>query len=119
MVKQAIDVARATRLDDNLFFACSPIEHIGRETANRRQDVVNALGPSRIARISEFADVFHCENPDAVVYRFIEEAGIEQGRTITLDARTTAHPPTETWARCTNASPQASCITVVYPLPMP
>lgn len=79
MVEQVIDADRATRLDDNLFFACSLIEHIGRETANRRQDVVNALGPSRIARIIEFADVFHCENPDAVVYRFIEEAGIEQG----------------------------------------
>jgi hypothetical protein len=58
MVKQTIDVARATRLDDNLFFARSLIEHIGRETANRRQDVVNALGPSRIARIIEFAASF-------------------------------------------------------------
>ena len=79
MVEQVTDADRATRLDDDLFFVCSLIKHIGRETANRRQDVVNALGPSRIARIIEYADVFHCENPDAVAYRFIEEAVIEQG----------------------------------------
>ena len=40
---------------------------------------MEALGPQRLGRIVELADVYHSDNIDAVSDRFIEEAGIGEG----------------------------------------
>lgn len=67
------------RLNNDLFFVCSLIEHLGRQTHNRRGDVVDALGIERIAHALEYADVLHSENIDAVADRYVMEAGIGVG----------------------------------------
>lgn len=64
---------------NNLHYTCSLIEYIGRETKNRRYEIVNLLGDSVIRHIFEYADVFHCEQIAAVADRFIEEYNIKQG----------------------------------------
>ena len=46
--------------DNNLFYTCSLIEFLGRETKNRRDDMVRFLGED-LKRIYSHADVFHCE----------------------------------------------------------
>lgn len=65
--------------DNDLFFTCSLIEYIARKTKNRRRDVVNALGFSRLEKIYELADVYHSDNIDRVSDDFIAEAGIAEG----------------------------------------
>lgn len=62
-----------------VFFVCSLIDYIARKTKNERKVVVDALGPQRISKLIELADVYHSENIDAVSDRFIEDAGISKG----------------------------------------
>ena len=72
-------VGREGQVDNDLFYACGLVEYIGRQTHNRRSAVISALGPERLKRIVDFADVLHCENIDAVAARFVDEAGIGEG----------------------------------------
>ena len=66
-------------LDNSLFYLCSLIEYIGRETNNRRITVVEALGNENTARIYEYADVFHCEPIESVSAQWRTRCGIEEG----------------------------------------
>ena len=70
---------RESRRANDIFFVCSLVDYIARKTKNRRSDVVEALGPQRLGRIVELADVYHCDNIDAVSDHFIEEADIGEG----------------------------------------
>ena len=71
---------RESREDNNLFFTCSLIEYIARKTKNIRSEVVNKLGKDRINKIYELADVYHCDNIDAVSEDFINDANIVPGK---------------------------------------
>ena len=64
--------------DNNLFYVCSLIEYIARETKNTRNDVVNCLNHD-LQRIYDYADVFHCEPIEKVADDFIERASIPIG----------------------------------------
>ena len=64
--------------DDNLFYACSLIEYIGRATKNKRSDLVRVLGDD-VRRIYSHADVFHCEPIEKVADDFIERNSITRG----------------------------------------
>ncbi|MDO4268646.1 MAG: hypothetical protein Q4C73_09235 [Eubacteriales bacterium] len=70
---------RESREDNDLFFTCSLIDYIARQTKNTRKTVVNALGRERVARIYELADVYHSDNIQRVSDDFIQEAGITEG----------------------------------------
>lgn len=64
--------------NSNLFFVCSLIEYIARETKNRRSDVVGQLGDD-LSRIYKYADVFHCEPIEKVADDFITKHIISNG----------------------------------------
>lgn len=70
---------REPQKDNDLFYNCGLIEYIARKTKNIRSEVVKKLGKDRISKIYEFADVYHCENIDAVSDDFIEDASIVPG----------------------------------------
>jgi hypothetical protein len=70
---------RESKLENDLFFACSLIEHIGRATKNRRVDVVRTLGEKELARLIELADVFHCEPLENTARELIQKYGITAG----------------------------------------
>ena len=70
---------REPKLDNDLFFVCSVIEHIGRATKNRRADVVSALGKDILARYLELADVYHCEPIENTAADLIKKCGIVEG----------------------------------------
>ena len=55
--------------DNNLFYACSLIEYMGRATKNKRSDLVELLGDD-VKRIYSYADVFHCEPIEKVADSF-------------------------------------------------
>lgn len=71
---------RESQKDNDLFYTCGLIEYIARKTKNVRSEVVKKLGKDRISKIYEFADVYHCENIEAVSDNFIEDAGIVSGK---------------------------------------
>ena len=73
------DKGRENKRDNDLFFTCSLIEYISRKTKNIRADVVNKLGETRISKIYELADVYHCDNIDSVRHEFIADANIRMG----------------------------------------
>ena len=75
---------REYQKDNDLFFTCSLIEYISRKTKNIRADVVNKLGKERISKIYDLADVYHCDNIDAVSDSFIEDADIVSGTVMFL-----------------------------------
>ena len=70
---------REPKLDNDLFFGCSLIEHIGRTTKNRRADVVSALGKDTLTRCLELADIYHCEPVENTADMLIEKHGIADG----------------------------------------
>ena len=70
---------REPQKDNDLFYTCGLIEYIARKTKNIRSEVVKKLGKDRISKIYEFADVYHCENIDAISDDVIEDASIVPG----------------------------------------
>ena len=68
-----------TKNNNHLFFTCSLIEYIGRRMKRTRKEVTDYLGKDRIARIYEYADVFHCEPIEKVAAEFMEDSGITEG----------------------------------------
>ncbi|MCI8512899.1 MAG: hypothetical protein HFE83_13065 [Lachnospiraceae bacterium] len=62
-----------------LFYTCSLIEYIGRETKNKRSEVIDYLGKETLTRIFHYADVFHCEPIAKTADDFIQRAGISEG----------------------------------------
>ena len=64
---------------NDLFFLCSLIEYIGRQTKNKRSVIVNALGRKGLEHYYELAEVYHCENIDKVTDEIINKYGIVPG----------------------------------------
>jgi hypothetical protein len=64
---------------NDLFFVCSLIEYISRQTKNHRNVVVNALGKVKLQHLYELADVYHSENIDKLTDDLIRECQIETG----------------------------------------
>ena len=62
-----------------LFYTCSLIEFIARQTKNERSLVVNLLGDN-IERIYNYQDVFHSEPIEKVADDFIIRARIPDGQ---------------------------------------
>jgi len=72
-------IGRESKKDNDLFYTCSLIDYIARKTKNTRAKVVNKLGKSRLKKIYELADVYHCDNIESVATDFIEAANIDEG----------------------------------------
>jgi hypothetical protein len=70
---------RDTKMNNDVFFVCSLVEHIARLTHNHRSVVVNAIGKDRLQHIFDLADVYHSDNIDKIADELIESAAIEQG----------------------------------------
>ena len=67
-----------SKLND-LFFLCSLIEYVGRQTKNERKTVVNALGRKGLEHYYELAEVYHCENIDKVTDELVNKYHITMG----------------------------------------
>lgn len=65
--------------ENNLFYVCSLIEHIGRKTKNRRSDVVAAMDDRCLMHQFEYADMNHSLPFDRVSDELIAECGIKNG----------------------------------------
>ena len=72
-------IGRETKKDNDLFYTCSLIEYIARKTRNTRATVVNQLGKTRLEKIYDLADVYHCDNMERVGMDYIEAAHIKEG----------------------------------------
>ncbi|GHV09674.1 hypothetical protein FACS1894217_14370 [Clostridia bacterium] len=70
---------REEKRENDLFFVCSLIEYIGRETKNRRRNVVQALGEDELARVLELADIYHCEPLENTASDLITRYKITEG----------------------------------------
>ncbi|MBU3105121.1 hypothetical protein [Clostridium gasigenes] len=64
---------------NNLFYVCSLIEFLGRETKNTRGTIVQTLGKKEIERQLEIAEVNHCLSFEQVSDEIIEYFNIEEG----------------------------------------
>lgn len=72
-------IGREDKKANDLFYTCSLIEYIGRETKNTRGFVVDALGYVGVRKIYELAEVYHSDNIQRVAEDFIQEADIPTG----------------------------------------
>lgn len=68
-----------TRQENNIYYTCSLIELVGRETKNERSVVVSTFGEAIIEKIFSLADVYHCENIHKIVDEFVEISGLKEG----------------------------------------
>ena len=58
------NVEREPAKENDLFFTCSLIDYIARNTKNTRADIVNALGKKNLEKIYDLADIYHSDNID-------------------------------------------------------
>ena len=65
--------------NSELFFTCSLIEYIGRQTKNKRSHVVKQMGNKQLEHLYEYAGVFHSEPIEKVSDDFISECNIIHG----------------------------------------
>ncbi|WP_407379646.1 hypothetical protein [Methanobrevibacter sp.] len=65
--------------NNSLFYTCSLIEFISRQTKNHRKDTINFLGED-LERIYNYEDVFHCEPIEKVADDFISRNNIPNGK---------------------------------------
>ena len=64
--------------NNSLFYTCSLIEFISRQTKNNRKDIIEYLGED-LERIYNYEDVFHCEPIEKVANDFIIRNNISTG----------------------------------------
>ena len=67
------------QVKNNIFYVCSLIEYLGRETKNRRADIISFLGKKEILRQLELAEINHCLSMEQVAEELIDELGIPEG----------------------------------------
>ncbi|MDF2612351.1 MAG: hypothetical protein K0S71_137 [Clostridia bacterium] len=72
-------IGREDKKTNDLFFVCSLIDYIARNTKNRRSYVVKKLGKERIEKIYDLADIYHSYNIEQVAEEFSEESKILEG----------------------------------------
>ena len=65
--------------NNSLFYTCSLIEFIPRQTKNNRKDIIEYLGED-LERIYNYEDVFHCEPIEKVANDFIIRNNISTGK---------------------------------------
>lgn len=65
--------------DNDLFYTCGLIEHIGRMKKQPRGAVAAALGDNLLHRIYEYANVLHSDSIDHVAEEYCKLAGISEG----------------------------------------
>lgn len=65
--------------DNDLFFVCWIVAKVAFETNNRCVDVVNSIDVDFLDRLYEYADVFHCENPDRMSYEILARSNLKNG----------------------------------------
>ena len=68
-----------TKLKNDIFYVCTLIEYIGRDTKNHRKDVVSKIGIPRINRMLQYAEVNHCLDLRQVADEVMEETGLGNG----------------------------------------
>ena len=64
---------------DDVYYVCTIIEYIARETCNRRQDVISYFNKDDLRRQLRLAEVNHCLSFQQVADELIEEYGISNG----------------------------------------
>lgn len=64
---------------DNLFYVCTLIEYIARETSNHRGDIVRVFSKEDLKRQLRLAEVNHCLTFEQVAGELIEEYQITNG----------------------------------------
>lgn len=70
---------RETKARNDMFFTCSLIEKIARDTKNTNVFVANTLGEDGLKYILKNAQIFHCENIDKVSCEIAEKYSIYTG----------------------------------------
>ncbi len=87
--------------ENDLFYVCSLIEHVGRKTKNRRGDVVAAMDDDCLGHQLDYADMNHSLPFDRVSDELIAECGIREGAFDTISS-------------CKYSIPTATSIGKVY-----
>ena len=61
---------------DNMFYLCWLLERLCRSTDLPHKDLVKMIGVERLQHYYDYAEAYHCENPDKVVGELAEEIGL-------------------------------------------
>lgn len=64
---------------NDLFYLCSLIEFIGRQTKNSGSKIINVLGEEELRHLFKYAEVFHSERIEEVADRYINDFNISNG----------------------------------------
>ena len=61
---------------DNMFYLCWLLERLHRSTSLPHKNLVEMMGMERLLHYYDYAEAYHCENPDKVVGELADEMGL-------------------------------------------
>jgi len=61
---------------DNMFYLCWLVERMHRTTALPHAELVTRMGKQKLQHYFNYAEVFHCENPDQTIGELAEDLGL-------------------------------------------
>lgn len=63
---------------DKMFYLCWLLERLHRSTNLQHNELVNIIGTDRLLHYYNYADVYHCENPDKVIGELVVDLGLPE-----------------------------------------
>ena len=70
---------------DDIYYVCTMIEYVARETNNHRRDIVGCLSKKNIEHQLKVAEVNHCLSFEQVSDEWVEQYAITEGKYNTID----------------------------------
>jgi hypothetical protein len=63
---------------DNMFYLCWLLERLHRSTGLPHMDLTEKMGTEKLRYYYNYADAYHCENPDKVIGELADELGLPE-----------------------------------------
>ena len=63
---------------DKMFYLCWLLERLHRSTNMQHSELTKLIGTKRLMHYFNYADAYHCENPDKVIGELVEELGLPE-----------------------------------------
>ena len=82
-----------TKAYDRMFYLCWLLERLNRATDLPHKNIVEMMGTEKLRHYYDYADAYHCENPDKVVGEWADEMGLPVPPLFDQLPEAKKHPP--------------------------
>ena len=85
---------------DKMFYLCWLLERLHRSTNMSHKELVEMVGMEKLLHYYDYAEAYHCENPDKVIGELLEELGLPEPLLFHELPEERKNPPFSKMAKC-------------------